>query len=120
MILIMVRKKNPESDSTIGRRLAQLRKKQGITQKELAEKLGTQQTIISDYETGRLRIHAEMLVQLAEALKASADEILGIKKPPAEKESSLRLLKRVRKIEELPPFKQKVLIQTIDTFLKAG
>jgi transcriptional regulator with XRE-family HTH domain len=104
-----------------GQRLARLRKERGYTQIELAEKTGIPQTLITDYERDRLRLHAEMVVRFAQALEVSADELLGLNgaKKNGEK-TSLRLLRRTKRIAELPSSQQKTLLKTIDTFLKGA
>jgi transcriptional regulator with XRE-family HTH domain len=108
------------SDETIGRRLARIRKEQGYTQIELAERIGIIQALISDYEREKLRLNAEMLARFAKALNVSADEILGIgpDKRQAAKNPSLKILRRLNRIASLPPTKQKALLQTIDALLK--
>lgn len=72
-------------DESLGERIARLRKERSITQQELAERIGTIQVLISDYERDRLRVTAEMVVRIAEALDMSADELLGMKKPQAQR-----------------------------------
>jgi hypothetical protein len=58
---------------------------------------------------------------LAKALKVSSDEILGGGNGKSDLEaSSLKIVKRLRKIEGLPPSKQKALLTNIDMFLKAA
>lgn len=104
---------------TFGSRLARLRKSQGLTQKELAEKIGIGSTLISDYERGKLRLFDENIVKIAEALGISTDELLGFNQEKQVSENvSLRIMKRVKKIENLPPFKQKTLFQIIDGYIK--
>lgn len=104
-----------------GQRLARLRKERGYTQIELADKTGIPQTLITDYERDRLRLHAEMVVRFAQALEVSADELLGLNGPKKNGEkTSLRLLRRTKRIAELPSSQQKTLLKTIDTFLKAA
>jgi transcriptional regulator with XRE-family HTH domain len=106
-------------DQTIGERLAQIRKKRGYTQKELAQKMGLIQSLISAYECNNLRLTSEMLIRFCNTLKISADEILGTKKiDRKEPVLSLRLVRRLKKIESLPPSKQKAILQTVDGFLK--
>jgi transcriptional regulator with XRE-family HTH domain len=46
----------------IGRRLARLRRERGLTQAQLAERIGILQTLVTDYEHDRLRLSAEMAV----------------------------------------------------------
>lgn len=63
-----------ETAESIGERLARLRRERGITQAELAERLGLAQPNISDYERGILRLNAELILRLTGILKVSADE----------------------------------------------
>lgn len=106
---------------TLGGRIARLRQACGLTQAELAEQLGTSQTIVSEFEHDRRRLHAEMVVRVARALKVSTDELLGVKATkPGNGALSLKLTRRLKKIEDLPPSQQKTLLLTIDTFLKGA
>jgi len=108
-------------EKTIAKRLAALRRQRGWTQTELAEKLGITQTLVSEYERGNVRMHAALVAAFAKALRASADELLGLEKP---KDDGLlkdrRLLRRLQKIEHLPKRDQQALFRTIDNFLKAA
>jgi transcriptional regulator with XRE-family HTH domain len=112
----------PEINSSaqaIGQRLAEIRRSRSLTQIQLAEKIGINQYQISDYETGRLHLSDEMIIRLAQALSTSADSILGLNEVSTES-PSLKLMKRLQKIENLPPNQQKVLLKNIDMFLKAA
>ena len=104
---------------SIGQRVARIRKERGFTQVELAGKIGIVQTLATDYETDRLRLTAEMAVRFAMALDVSLDELLhpnaskaGLRKP------SRKVLRRLERIEDLPPTQQTTLLRTIDTFLE--
>lgn len=114
-----------EGMGAIGERLARLRKARGITQIEMASRLGTTQSIISQYERGEFRLHAELVSRLAEILDVSADELLGIehrkkKTPqPSLTTQDMRLLRRVQVINKLPRRDRDALLRTIDGFLKA-
>jgi transcriptional regulator with XRE-family HTH domain len=108
---------------TLGQRLARLRKERGYTQVELAERIGIIQEIVSNYERDRLRMHAEMVARFAAALDVSADALLGLKPErtngrPAK--LSRRVLRRLDQIQRLPAHQQKVLLTTIDTFLRGA
>jgi transcriptional regulator with XRE-family HTH domain len=109
-------------EETIGQRIARLRKERGYTQGELSERIGLIQALVSDYERDKLRLHGEMVIRFAQALEVSSDEILGLnnKKKNGDTKISLRLLRRTKRIEELPPSQQKTLLKTIDTFLKGA
>ena len=57
-----------------------------------------------------------------QALEVSSDEILGMNNTKKNRDTkiSLRLLRRTKRIEELPRSQQKTLLKTIDTFLKGA
>jgi len=106
---------------TIGRRLARIRKQKGYTQKTLAEKMGLIQALVSAYELGKIRLNAEMVIRFAKALEVSADEILGLKDNGGGKENpSLRLIRRINRIESLPPVRQKTVLKAIDFMLDSA
>lgn len=105
---------------TIGVNLARIRKEKGFTQAELAAHLDTIPTVISDYEHGRLRLHGKVIVNLAEFLGVSTDELLGVRQEKAVAAApSRKISRRMQKIEQLPEQQQRALIQTIDAFLRA-
>ena len=106
---------------SFGSRLAKLRKAKGFTQVELAEKMGIIQVLVSDYELDKLRPYHDMVARFAKALDVSADELLGLT-PLKNKgnDPSLKILRRVKKIEDLPSTQQKFILKTIDSLLKAA
>lgn len=115
------------SNETFGQRLARFRKERGLTQIQLAEKVGIIQTIVADYERSKLRLNAEMICRFAQVLGVSADVMLGLKRSESDAVVSadadggglsLKLVRRIKRIDQLPTPKQKVLLQTIDGFLK--
>lgn len=120
--LALARRGNGKSEETIGERLARLRRDRGITQAELAEILGVTQPMISGYEHGTLRLHGELIVELARILTVSADELLGLgQSKDVQPTKNRRLLRRLQELEGLPRRDQQALLRTIDAFLrKAG
>jgi transcriptional regulator with XRE-family HTH domain len=107
----------PPSKESFGKRLARIRKEKGFTQVELAEKLGTLQAIISDYERSKSRPHADTVTSIAIALDVSADELLGLSNLPKTAAPNRRILQRIQMIEKLPKRDQDALMRTIDAFL---
>ena len=108
---------------TFGQRLAAIRKAKGYTQTELSKKIGLTQGLISDYELDKLRPYHEMIIRFAIVLDVSSDELLVLKEyknTDNKSRPASKLLRRMKKIEQLPDFKQKVLLNTIDTFLKGA
>jgi transcriptional regulator with XRE-family HTH domain len=109
----------PVDEGTIGRRIRELRKRQGMTQAELARELGVNQSAVSDYEKGVVRIHAALLAALATVLKSSADEILGLARQPSKRGPApdRRFLRRIEKLHQLSRRDQQSILGTIDAFL---
>jgi transcriptional regulator with XRE-family HTH domain len=108
-------------NETLGQRLARLRKERGFTQVQIAEQIGIIQTLISDYETDRLKLSAEMAVRFSMALGVSIEELLHPEaKIPTAKMPSRKVLRRLEQIETLPRRQQEALLMTIDSFLAAA
>jgi transcriptional regulator with XRE-family HTH domain len=108
-------------EETFGQRLVKLRKKVGFTQVELAKKIGLTQGLVSDYELDKLRPYHEMVIRFAVALGVTTDDLLGLKTIKHQEDiPSKKILRRVKKIETLPPSQQKALLKTIDYFIKAN
>lgn len=107
-------------DETFGQRLSRIRKEKGLTQSDLAAKMGLVQALISEYERDKIRAHHEMVARFAIALEVSSDELLGLDASRRKhKAPGLRLQKRMLQIEGLPRHQQKIILRTIDTFLTA-
>ena len=117
-------RKNPlppiKTAGPIGERLAKARKRRGLTQAQLAEKIGITQTVVSDYEIGRLRLSDEILIRLSIALKVSVDYLLGLEKNGEIEPISRSLVSKMTRIEKLPPSEKKALLKNIDMFLKGA
>jgi transcriptional regulator with XRE-family HTH domain len=120
------RSTTPEGALAIAERLAALRRGRGITQVELAQKLGVPQGMLSKYENGEVLLHAELLAQFADALDVSADDLLGRqakrrKTAPVAPAPAVdrALAKRFALIQSLPRRDRDALARTIDAFLSA-
>jgi transcriptional regulator with XRE-family HTH domain len=87
-------------------------------------RLGTTQSFVSKYERGDLRLHDELIVKLAAALRVSTDELLGFEgKEPAIRPTvkDRRLWRRITAIDRLSKRDRAALVRTLDAFLsKAG
>ena len=65
------------SAEILGYRLYEMRRKNGLTQRELAQKAGITQRLISDYETGNRTPKLETVAKLADALEVKAAWLAG-------------------------------------------
>lgn len=107
-------------DKTVGERISAARKKRGLTQQELADKVGITRVLLSDYETSRVRIFDEMLTRISLSIGVSADYLLGLKEIQQEENISLRYTKRIKEIEQLPEHKRRAVLKTLDDSIKAN
>jgi transcriptional regulator with XRE-family HTH domain len=109
----------PVDETTIGHRLREIRRRRGLTQTEVAEQLGIDQTLVSNYERGAARLHGALVAGFAKALRVSADEILGLKNPtPKNGTTNGRLLRRLQRVEELPRDDQKAVLKFLSALLE--
>lgn len=113
------------SDAPIHDRLVELRRERGLSQAEVAEALELTQALVSNYEQGTRRLHADLVVRFAEFYEVSADDLLGMKanrktKKNAKTDLGLHLLKRMQKIQNLPKQRQKEVLRSIDFVLNGA
>lgn len=110
------------SGSEFGERLADLRAERGITQGQLAEMIGSSQRAISAYETVAEFPPTAALVEIAKALKVSADELLGLKQPPKaarlpEDPEVRRLWKKFQLVLSLPEKDRRAVIRLVNSLV---
>ncbi|WP_017727059.1 helix-turn-helix domain-containing protein [Halalkalibacterium ligniniphilum] len=101
-------------------RLKQARKRKNLTQQDLAERVLTKKTTISNYETGYSTPSNTMLVDLANALGVTTDYLLGRVDSPTEYKcekddindgNRRELLHEVEKLNEADVKLLKLLVQ---------
>lgn len=106
---------------TMGNRIARFRKHRCMTQSNLADKIGIDKSLVSDYERDKIRMYDDLIVRFALALGISTDVLLGVKETEIEQPAlSLRLVKRLTMIDKLPEGKKKHIIRTLDDIIKAN
>lgn len=62
----------------LGKRIKELRTDLGVSQKELAEKVGVAVNTISQYESGISKTSIDVLANLAVELETTTDYLLGL------------------------------------------
>lgn len=65
----------------IGQRIRKIRKARGLSQEELAEKIGISTTHMSHIETGNTKLSLPVFVDLATVLEVRTDELLSDSSP---------------------------------------
>lgn len=76
----------------LGERLQTLRKKKGLSQKEVSDILGISASIISNYESSERTPSLENLILLAGFYRCSTDYLLGIEKSSDKKSLDVSML----------------------------
>lgn len=94
-----------EDELSFGSRLCQLRKKNGITQRDLAQGLGVHITTIKNWEGGNCYPDAKNICALADLLHVSSDSLLG-----REEGDTVSLA-------EAPPALRKIIRQVIQVLI---
>ena len=107
-----------KSDESFGQRLARLRKARGLTQRDLAPKLGISQRVLAYYEAQTDRPPSHLLGALSKILRCSTDELLGVERIHTEDAPvSPRFWRRLRRSEQLPPADRRAVLQFIDALI---
>lgn len=102
----------------LGKRVAELRKEQGITQVQLAETLEISQQLIAAYEAGTRKIPASMLPTLARLFAVPLDQLVGMEELPAKRGPASTLQRQIEQIGLMPRAKQKFIIEMLDALIK--
>ena len=101
-----------------GTRLRELRQGRGLTQIDLGKTVGVSNRVIAYYEDKNAQPPGPMLADLAQALRVSIDQLLGVK-PVKDLASprTARLMNRLRRVEDLSPADQRALLRYLDALL---
>ena len=104
----------------IGKSLQSTRKRRGLTQKELAGKIGLTREAVASYEAGRTHLMATTLLDIATALQVTVNKLLGLERQSTEVTVTRRWAKRMDIIESLSESTKKHILRTLDDLIKAN
>jgi transcriptional regulator with XRE-family HTH domain len=108
-------------DQVFGGRVKEIRKRRGLSQVELAQRLGVHQSLISQYECGYLACTAPCSSAWRRRSTRRPTEILVVKTAAAGTEDAARIdrrfLRRLKQVDKLSAHQKKILLATIDAFL---
>jgi transcriptional regulator with XRE-family HTH domain len=104
----------------MGKRIAEFRKAQDMTQTQLANALGIAQQTMAHYEGGKLRIPVALLPLAATLLAVSVEELIGepAKAAKGKRGPTPRLQRQVELITQLPRAKQKFVMEMLDAVIQ--
>jgi transcriptional regulator with XRE-family HTH domain len=109
--------KNPRTP--LGQRIAQARERAGISQKQLAELLDTDQQRIAYWERNASGFRSEStLARIAEVLGVSTDELLGTKPPRKQVAKPIGKARQLfDAVSKLPRRQQEKIIAILEPFV---
>jgi transcriptional regulator with XRE-family HTH domain len=102
----------------LGARIAELRKEQGLTQQQLAERLEIAQQTLAHYEVGRLRMPVSLLPEFSHLFGVPVDELLGLSNGAGKRGPTPKFQKQLERISRLPRAKQHVVMEMLDGVLQ--
>jgi len=108
----------PTKEATdFGKRVALARHERGLTQQELADRIGVTRHMIDYYERRATNVKTEVVVKLAAALNVSTDDLLGRQEVRPKPGPKSLLRRRLEDIERLPRHAQKQITTVVDALI---
>jgi transcriptional regulator with XRE-family HTH domain len=116
------KKKGSTFGTELGGRLRALREKRGLTQQQVADRIGATKPRISRYEGGAVVPEAETLVLLGQVLEVSLDELLTGRAAGADDDGvrDVQLRERVRELEKVDKRYRTAALEVIDALVLKG
>jgi transcriptional regulator with XRE-family HTH domain len=99
---------------SFGKRLTELRKKAGLSQEELAAKLGTQGPAIGRYERETAKPTIEVAAKISKILGTSLDYLVG----NTDLELNADTLTRIQQVDMLSGENKQVVYTLMDAFIR--
>lgn len=101
-------------------KLREIRKKRGLSQENIGDKLGVEKSQISKLERGQTKLHSEWIRKLTPILNCTASELLGEdcvqddepknKADPMSKETLMEMLSQVHSLHPDAPMKKIIAV----------
>lgn len=105
--------------SVFRERLQSLRRKEGWSQQDVADRLGIPRSSYAGYENGSREPDFEMLVRLAELFGVSSDYLLGVTDDPRPARLHATISRIEQSVAQLGVDDKRALIAIIEAFLGA-
>jgi transcriptional regulator with XRE-family HTH domain len=111
----MTRKERPP----LGQRLTELRQAAGLTQTQLAERIGVHPSNVGFWELSGTPPRGEVLPKMAAVLGVSVDALLGVTPPKPKKQAAKGRLQLVfESASKLPRRQQEKVAEFVEAFVK--
>jgi transcriptional regulator with XRE-family HTH domain len=107
--------------SDFGEKLVAARLRLGLSQAEVASRVGVSQQAYAGWERRTMAIRPQHVARLAEVLAIGLDDLLGAKPPRAQAEALIgRAYDAFVKVGKLPAHEQKRVLDVIDDLISAA
>lgn len=104
--------------SPFGERLCAIRQQRGYSQTQLAEMIGVTQQAYAGWERSTVALRPQDIARLAEALKVSTDELLGLEAKPKRKSGPVGKAQQVfETVSKLPRHQQQKIVDVVQTLI---
>jgi transcriptional regulator with XRE-family HTH domain len=103
--------------SQFGERLASARERMGLSQVQLAEKLGVSQKVITYWERNEVALRSDQLTAIAAAVNVTTEELLGQPKPKVRSGPTGKMRQVFEAVSQLPRKQQQKVIEMAEGFL---
>ena len=104
--------------SAFGERLYQLREAKGLSQKQVADRLGITQQSYAAWERRSIALKPEQLADLAKILEATADELVGVRPKARRSGGPVGKVRRVfEDVSRLPRSQQNKVVEFVEAFV---
>lgn len=101
-----------------GERVTQARQQAGLSQQQLAERLGTTQRVIAHWERAPVALRADQLAALASALGVTADYLVGRDSPKKRGSGPVGRARRLLEtVSRLPRHQQQRIIDVVEALV---
>lgn len=105
----------------LGERITALRERAGLSQTQLAAKLGLGQQTVAYWERRASTLKSEQIKAIAEALQAAPEEILGMNAPKRRGAGPVGKARQVfERVSQLPRSRQQKIVEVVEALLKAS
>ncbi len=106
--------------SALGERISAARQTAGLSQAQLADKLGVSQQMVGYLELAPVAIRPELLAKLSEALAVSVDQLLGIEHKTSRTPGPVGKARQVfERVSQLPRATQQRILANVEDALTA-
>jgi len=106
--------------SALGERIVAARQAAGLSQAQLADKLGVSQQMVGYLELAPVAIRPELLAQLSEALAVTVDHLLGIERKAPRAAGPVGKARAVfERVSQLPRATQQRILANVEDALTA-